>query len=280
MKSIIEYWYKRLEFPKEYDQEFYQALEEIQVCEGAKFEDYDLNETNGKKNLLYFLYFCEELKEKYDVLGMPEEVMVATAKDIVNWCVIWSGVKGELCLYEISWLKHHFSMLLFRLGRLQFCMGKSFCDIPEYNVKEGDNVMEIHIAEGPPLRYEDCLESIEMAKEFFAKYYPNFEYTCFTCYSWLMDQTLKSFLKEESNVVKFQKMFDIVKADADYSALRYVFGWDTTMENLKNAKADSSLSRSMKEYILSGGKLYLGLGVIEKKDNFLKNTLQKTFIVV
>ena len=55
-KAIIKKWYEALEFPKEYDGEFYEALESIEVPEGITLDDYRSASTDGKRNLLTFLY--------------------------------------------------------------------------------------------------------------------------------------------------------------------------------------------------------------------------------
>ena len=57
-KNIIEKWYKRIGFPSSYDNEFYKALDEYEINTELKIEDYDLKCEDGKKNFLYFLYFC------------------------------------------------------------------------------------------------------------------------------------------------------------------------------------------------------------------------------
>ena len=59
-QEIIRAWYTRLQFPKEFDAEFDAALSAYTVPADAKIEDYDIKEEDGKKNLLHFLYFCEE----------------------------------------------------------------------------------------------------------------------------------------------------------------------------------------------------------------------------
>ena len=65
VRTIIEKWYKKIGFDPCYDEEFYQALDTIPVEEGARVEEYDLTCQDGKRNFLYFLYFCEDLERRY-----------------------------------------------------------------------------------------------------------------------------------------------------------------------------------------------------------------------
>ena len=59
-KNIIEKWYKKIGFPAEFDNEFYAALAAYDVPATAKFEDYNLDEEDGKKNFLYFLFLGKD----------------------------------------------------------------------------------------------------------------------------------------------------------------------------------------------------------------------------
>ena len=75
-KEIIRAWYTRLHFPAEFDAEFDHALSTYTVPEDATIENYDIKEEDGKKNLLSFLYFCEETARRYAALGIPEEMVM------------------------------------------------------------------------------------------------------------------------------------------------------------------------------------------------------------
>ena len=207
---------------------------------------------------------CEALKERYDEKGIGEDIFYDTIGDIVTWTKTWSDLKGELYLGELEWLSNHLKMKLFKLGRLQFCMGKSEYDIPQKGLKKGDNVMEVHIPEGEALTTSECERSFRLAKEFFSKYYPEFEYKHFTCHSWLMDDTLKELLSEDSNIVKFSNMFEHFEKEKDDSILRYVFNWNTTRNNLKNAYAASSFAQKIKKHIADGKDFYSAFGIRDK----------------
>lgn len=262
--NVIEKYYKALDFPKEFDTEFYDALKTIKISDSITVEKYNYAEKDGKRNLLSYLFMCDTLKKKYDEKNISEDIFYDTVSDIKTWAKTWSGLKGELYLGELGWLSNHLKMKLFRLGRLQFCMGKCEHDVPQKSLKKGDNVMEVHIPEGAPLTQEECEKSFSLAREFFAKYYPEFEYKYFTCHSWLMDDTLKELLSKESNIVKFSDMFEHFHSEKDDAILRYVFKWNTARYNLDNFPATSSFAQKIKEHIKSGKDFYSALGVKDK----------------
>ncbi|MBQ8696781.1 MAG: amidohydrolase family protein [Clostridia bacterium] len=264
VREIIEGWYKRLGFDRCYDRDFYRALEEIKVSDAVNIREYDKGSEDGMRNLLSFLYMCEGVADKYREMGIPDDILVDTLYDIVLWTRSWSKVKGRTYLGELGWLTNHMTGRLHKLGRLQFCRGRCEMDVPELGIREGEPIIEIHIPARGPLTREECENSIAMAKEFYAKYYPDYDYKCFTCSSWLMDQTLKELLPAESNIIRFQDMFTVLDGHESYSLLKYLFGWDTRRENLAEREPTSSFARKVKERVMQGGKFYSAFGYIKK----------------
>jgi len=261
---IVEKWYKRLGFSSYCDKEFYEALATVKISDAITLEGYDKSSKDGKRNLLSYLFLCEATERKCKALGIPDEIVTDTLSDIVTWCNTWTAFKGTLYLGELSWLARHLGARLFKLGRLQFCMAEAEHDIPKYGIKKGDNVVEVHIPEGKGLTVSDCEDSLCKARAFFAKYFPEYEYSVFTCHSWLLDDTLKNYLSEGSGILAFAQMFDKIAADESLALVRYLFPWDTTPLNLRQRYPMSSLAAKVQKAVLKGEKFYEVLGVIEK----------------
>lgn len=264
VEVIIRKWYEKLNFPKVYDKEFYKALKEIPVSDAISIDSYDLESGNGKRNLLSFLFLCEGLSKKYAQLGIPEEILMATLQDIVSWTRNWSNVKGELFLGELPWLSRHFQTKIFRLGRLQFCMAEAHGDIPAQGLRKGDPVLEVHIPFGPKLTMEEVERSFAMAKEFFPKYFPDFDYKCFTCHSWMLDEKLKDYLPQESNILKFADLFAKYEGEDNNALLRFIFRWDTHEENLPYAVCNNDFAAKIKKAVMGGERFSEVLGVIPR----------------
>ncbi len=262
--EIIKKWYSKLPFPREYDRQFYEALERIKISDAVNCDDYDLKSTDGKRNLLSFLFMCEAYEKKCTERGIPEKIILDTLSDIAIWCTNWSNIKGELYLGELTWLIRHLRMRLFRLGRLQFCMGKAAHDIPKYGVKQGDRVLEVHIPQGEKLNIDACRASLKAAENFFATYFPDEQYTVFTCHSWMLDETLRNYLPEQSGILRFGDLFDRVSSDESSALLGYLFAFDTTPLNVKYRYPCTSFAARIQKAVLSGEKFYETLGVILK----------------
>lgn len=263
-RPTIEFWYKKLNFPRRYDGEFYRALDEIEISADSTLESYDTACEDGKRNLLAFLYFCQNLQRRYAEKGIGEDILLDTLSDLVVWTETWSELKGELWLGELYWLKFHLGMRLFKLGRLQFCLGKAERDVPSHALVKGEPVVEVHIQAVGPLKREDCLASFARARAFFAQHYPEHAYKCFTCHSWLMDKKLDEVLTGDSNIIRFRDLFDIVHEQPSDAILKYVFRWNTTVETLPETPAASGFAQRVKERRLAGEMFHESFGVLKR----------------
>lgn len=264
VKQIIRKWYERLEFPAEFDREFALALETVTVSPETSIETYDIHCPDGKRNLLSFLYMCEEVERKYQELGIGEDILLGTLKDLVRWTQNWSAVKGELCLFELEWLSRHMKARLFKVGRLQFYMAPSPEDIPSHGIRKGDNVVELHIHHGGGLTPEAVADSMKRGPEFLKTYFPDYDYQYYTCHSWLLDETLKDYLPASSNIIRFGDLFQRVESEDSNALLRFLFRWDTNEENLCQAECKTRLHRAVKKAVLEGVQFHEVLGVIPR----------------
>lgn len=264
---VIRKWYDKLGFPKIYDQPFEKALATIPISDDITIDTYDLDCEDGKRNLLSFLFMCEAVEKRYQELGIGEDILVGTLQDLVRWTNNWSAVKGEMCLFELEWLTRHMRSQLFKVGRLQFYMAPAHEDIPACGIRKGDNVVELHIHHGGKLNPEAVDESLAQGKAFLQTYFPEYEYRYFTCHSWLLDETLRKYLPENSNILHFGNRFQRVAADDDNALLRFLFRWDTNDLNVAYAVCNSELHTKIKNAVLRGEQFHEVLGVIPKDEN-------------
>lgn len=264
-KNIIKKWYQTLEFPSKFDNEFQQGLSSIYIDDKTTVENYDFTCEDGLKNLLSFLYMCETTFLTLTQKSIPQNVIINTLKDIVYWTNTWSEIKGSLYLGEIFWLRRHLKGRIFRLGRLQFAFGTLDKDYPDFQIKNNEQVIEIHIPSGDRLSKEEIDNSFDLAKDFFATFFPNYEYKYFTCHSWLLDETLNNFLKPTSNIILFANRFTILEKKPSYAILKFTFTWDTTKENLSTKTPTTKLNECIQSAVLNDTKFYEPLGFIKIK---------------
>jgi hypothetical protein len=88
----------------------------------------------------------------------------------------------------------------------------------------------------------------------------------FTCESWLMDPQLADYLPETSNIVRFQRRFEILpltpaverRARGDGDIAGYVFGG--ARDNLDDYPQETTLQRAYVAHRRSGGHWYARTG--------------------
>lgn len=209
--------------------------------------------------------------EDYKKLGINDKVFTDTISDISIWCEN-NGNKG---LKNYNWLKNHLNCELFRIGRLQYQLfsvkGLKF-DCGKLPLKKNEQVVYIHIPQGEKLDYNKCVDSLKNAVTFFNEFFPEFKFRYFFCESWLLFEDNMHFMKENSNILKFQTLFSIVGNRKDSSqAIERIFKKRRIFA--KNYPENTSLQGSAKNYIINGGKLGIGVGIIEK-DNLQNKTTE------
>lgn len=224
--------------------------------------------------------FLPTLWDGYKEKNIPEEIFFDTMTDIKIWIDDHRARTDEDGLYELNWIMHHMNMNIFKIGRLQFqkffWYAQSAQDKNGVKFNFGDKIINVHIPRGEKLDYDACKESITKSREFFKEYFPDFPNDKYMCYSWLLYPGNKNFMPQDSNILKFQSLFEIV-AEREEPQATYLWLYGVKIKNsdlLKNKKETgnygfidrlpqkSSLQKSTIEYIKNGGTFGNGIGVI------------------
>lgn len=231
-----------------------------------------------KLSLIYA--FLPTVWDRYKKKGIPEEIFFDTMTDIKIWIDDHRARTDEDGVFELHWLMHHMNLSIFKIGRLQYqkCIWyfKPAKTKDGTEFKFGEKVINMHIPRGEKLDYDACKASLPMAKEFFAKYFPEFPNNKYMCYSWLLFPGNKEFMPENSNILKFQSLYEVVSSKEEpQPAYLWLYGLKTKNADLMKNKKEtgsyglidqlpqkSSLQRSTAEYIKNGGTFGEGLGVI------------------
>lgn len=200
--------------------------------------------------------------EKYE--KTQEKIFFETAKDIYTWAKDCKRKYGYWGIDEVKWVSNIIDLNLFRIGRLEFRIHYLSKDYEVNNrlISSNTKLISIHIPSGGKLVLSECLKAIEEAYLFFDK-----KYSIMFCNSWLLDEKLSLFLNDDSNIIKFQKLFTIVDKKDDDSCERFVFG--ECIEDKNKYIENTSLQRKLKKYLLEGGKIGSSLGLLFL-DNFGK----------
>lgn len=210
------------------------------------------------------LYSVEFTYPKYQKAVISDEIYFETMKDIAVWCEN-NNNKG---LKNLPWIKNHLNFELFKIGRLQFQIYK--CDNRTLNYdllpfNFGENLIYVHIPQGEKLVYAECVNSLKNAKRFFGEYFPNYDFDYFFCESWLLYGENWQFMNSSSNILQFSTLFDLVySVEDDRQAIERIFGKREIIKSKYEEK--TTLQRNAKRFMQNGGKLGVGIGILNKND--------------
>lgn len=208
------------------------------------------------------LLLARRTKNNYERFGMPETVFWDTMSDIKLWEHNYFVKNGSHGIGELGWLKNHFKLEIFRLGRLQFQKTKLFDPLFKSvkGVRLGESALFVHIPQGEPLDIEKAKSSFLEANRFFEQYFPDFRYRLYVTETWLLYEKNRLFMKEGCNILKFSELFQhLGDKNLQKEATKRIFGKEYHADN-----RESSLEKAAKAYLESGGKLGIGVGYIEK----------------
>ena len=129
-------------------------------------------------------------------------------------------------------------------------------------LSDGDYVITMHIPGTEKLTKEIIENSLKKAvpilKDKFKKYNPK----KLVCTSWLLSPQLQSFLKEESNILRFQSYYDIaIWHPNDNSFYEHVFCSPIVPPDKLVPK--NNFQQSVLDIYLNGGRLHDGFGIIK-----------------
>ncbi|MBR5314423.1 MAG: DUF5596 domain-containing protein [Clostridia bacterium] len=265
MKKTVEKWFDILGLPTEWRKEILENADRISLEEIEKNElpfQWLLEQENKLVGLIYTLYKCEDFFNTGRKRDIPENILIKTLSEVKRYAIEHYNTTGNLGISVMNWMGKILNGKIYRLGRLEFEMRDAMHSCDELGLTKGENVIGVHIPDnGGPFTPETCAEAYALAEEFFAKYFPEFTYKHYVCNSWLLDETLRKFLKPESNIIKFMDTFKIAATKEAYSALIYLFGRGVEVEHLSTVTPETSLQKAVVDHLQNGGKLYTTFGV-------------------
>lgn len=182
-----------------------------------------------------FVERIPEVRALHRALGLTDAESEATLQELPR--------KLREGFGDTEWLEMVWEGKLSELGRLQF-------------EDHGDGVLDVHIPATGPLDPEACDASFARAREI----YP--EHHTARCSSWLLDPQLADVLPESSNIVRFQRRFELTgeSKEANGDVLRFVF--HTRDADLDKLEPRTTLERALVAHMRAGGQWRAPTGVV------------------
>jgi hypothetical protein len=222
-------------------------------------------------HLYVFIAALPSVRAHHRERGVPEDVSRRTLADLGRHVSVHHRRAGGPGLQFPWWIALHFHGELFQLGRLQFqrsLLGRRTSRAVAaagLDQGPGDPCLSLHITDfRGPLSPSACDRSLTLAREFFARHYPDERYEIAVCNSWLLDPQLKRYLPADSNIIRFQDRFDVESDETnpdDSVPVGFVFGDpDVPLGELPRR---NSVERAVVDHLRAGGHWYGGRGWFE-----------------
>jgi hypothetical protein len=194
--------------------------------------------------------------------GIPDDISWATLADLGRNLKRDRLLLGDGGLRTSGWLTLHFRGSIYQLGRLQFnrmtirpAHRAWFTEVPSHVAdafRDGKPAVGIHIPESGPLTPEACDDSLAQAQGFFARHFSETPTRLGICTSWLLDPQLADYLGPNSNIMLFQRRFDLIGEgfDGDADVLRFVF--HRIAPNINDLPRRTALERAIVTHLRAG----------------------------
>lgn len=257
--EVLAGWTERYKEGTELNYE--QACQEIlNTAENAGLGGY-------QAQLLLYLCFSRYLPDHYRQAGLPLDVCDASMEDLKWKAVECHKVFGVWGTFVASWFPRFFKLTRFALGRLQFeevSFPEDYPSSGEQKDRSGQLALIVHIPSSGPLDHESCLASYRMAADFWGKYFHRTS-PVICCFSWLLYPAHEEFLPDGSNILKFQRDYEVYKSwtDEKYEDLWRIFScsFDGDVSKLPE---DTSLQRAYKKWLKEGNLPGGGKGILKE----------------
>lgn len=131
-------------------------------------------------------------------------------------------------------------------------------------IREGEPYVTIHIPGEGKLLPNEVQESLQDAAVILRKVFQKYEIKYFLCDSWLLSPQIRAFLKESSNIRKFQDLFDLAPGESERNAL-YEHIFRVPPCPIENLVPQNDFQRSVLSIYKQGGELCNGIGILKKQ---------------
>jgi hypothetical protein len=210
-----------------------------------------------------YLDTVPDIRAYHSGRGIPDDISWASLADLGQQLKVSRRTHGEYSLETHWWLTNFWVGNLYTLGRLQYMLFQVTADQPVPGTETGEWIIGVHIPETGPLTPELVDDSLQQAREFFPRYFPEYPVKTANLWSWLIDPYLLDNLPQDSNMVKFGRRFTPygTPTDSQDSAIFFTFRTHGT-DHLDELPQDTRLQRLVVSRIKDGGTWQSAFGYL------------------
>ncbi|MBB5789548.1 acyltransferase domain-containing protein [Jiangella mangrovi] len=209
-------------------------------------------------NLVYvwvFLSVLPEVRAFHERHGVTRRDGSRILANLAAQLAAYRSLHGVAGLSEQNWLTRHFRATILDFGRLHVERSYFDADAPGHGAAgpvRGEPVLSLHIPEGR-LTPAACDESIAAATAFYRREFGHEDHRFGVCTSWVLDPQLRSYLAADSNILAFQRRFELAPdpgPDRAGTVVEFVF--ERPADHLDALPQDTSLQRALVTHIRAG----------------------------
>lgn len=229
-----------------------EKLRDPQTGEAAVKEAREILGSDEDGFMMLALHLCAALdtRKQYEAAGIPDGIFIETMKCFTRFeaeCERWFQ---KPCFDRAFWSWRQLSGLLYRLGELEF----------ERLTVNGTPVLSVHIPGDARLETERLHDSYRRARVFFPRFFGE-TVTRMECGTWLLSPVLAELLPANSGIRRFQADYRIETVrEEDESFRLWLYG--PGQKDNEALPEHTSLQRSVKERLRSGGSIGMATGVV------------------
>lgn len=227
----------------------YEKMDEARM----QLQEYLGEDEDGIKILSCMLKASVDIYDFYKSKGISDDIYFDTMRCYTRFISETHMISGKWCFDRYWWTVRQAGGHLFRIGEL------------EYEIKTiGDKkVIGLHIPSFSNFSKEAVDSSFEMAKQIFEKCIPEVSEYEWVCRSWLLDNQLQNMLKSDSNIVQFQKRFEILdEGETNKESIMWIF--QCGFMDYEKLPERTTLQRKVKKHLLDGGVIRTSYGRVVK----------------
>lgn len=188
--------------------------------------------------------------DEYVKRDIHEDIFTATMKFCTRFLHEHHDTFGTYKYVWAWWFPRQMSLAEYRIGAL------------EYEFVDGENrEVAVHIPSDADMSTESIQRSLAQFYVFRDRYFKDWKDVKLTCNTQMLVPELNLFLKEDSNILAFQRLFEIDSIDREATwYMGWIYpGYGMVDENLPER---TSLQRGLKKFLLDGNKFGIAKGHI------------------
>ena len=202
---------------------------------------------------------------RYRAEGIGEDVFIATMGAFSRFVEESKVRYGSYRFDRAFWTWRQTSLRIFRLGALEYETTKGMetpaCILEAGGLTEPVRAVSVHIPSDADLSPAAVDASLSAWHEFAMRHRRQWADASLWCESWLLAPALERLLPPNSRILAFQRRFSIVQVHADAPDWReWIF--DCNPSPIAELPEDTALRRTAKRYLLGGGSIGVGVGVL------------------